>query len=199
MEFITQERFLKRIRNLGIDFDERYPGSYSLDFTSHCDFARFWVLDVYPFNWPLLIDALMNALDPWDQGVLYPRLGQWPTFARNSPLELRAQGVMLKALGIPDGLQGASSFQQTEKDLLNAIMFIVMAFAGDPCDDLYFIPDHGRYFLMTSHHDVVHLKCSSEASIQHVVRNLEEKGWRLPTELPDETFKRPSWMAEVPK
>ena len=73
-------------------------------------------------------------------------------------------------------------------------MFIQTVFGWQLYDDLYFIPDHGHQFIQTSHLGVIHLDCSQEEDVEQAVRKLEELGWNLPTELPDETFKRPSWM-----
>src|SRR5262249_16230807 len=103
----------------------------------------------------------------------------------------------LTALGIADGMRGAALFQRREQDVLQAVMFIQMVFAGSICDDMYFIPNHGRQFLQTDHHGVIHLKCSREERIQLAIGSLERSGFSLPTELPDDTFKRPLWMMDA--
>jgi hypothetical protein len=144
-----------------------------------------------------LIAGLLEALEAMDsrsEGFLWPRGGGWIKTAPNSWPAVRTLGATLRALGIADGMRGAALFQRKEQDLLGAVMFIQMVFAWDVHDDMYFIPDHGRQFLHTSHHGVIHLHCSREESIQLAIGSLQRSGFSLPTELPDETFKRPSWM-----
>jgi hypothetical protein len=99
-------------------------------------------------------------------------------------------------LGIPNAGIGAAYFEREEENKLIAVMFVMMLFAVDSDDDLYFVPNHGQQLIKTDHHGVIHFKSLSEEGIQRAVRQLDEMGFPLPTKSPDETFKRPSWMKE---
>jgi len=75
-----------------------------------------------------------------------------------------------------------------------AVMFAFMLPCWCPPDDLYLVPDHGRQYLQVNHHEVVHAEFRDEARLLEFVACLEGKGYALPTEVPDGTFKRPAWM-----
>jgi hypothetical protein len=75
-----------------------------------------------------------------------------------------------------------------------AVLFVYLAFGGDSLDDLFFVPDHARQVVQSSHHDVVHVACRDEARVRELVRHMEAAGYPLPTEPPDATFKWPAWM-----
>jgi hypothetical protein len=194
MHLISEDDFWRRVTALGIELDSRYPGAEALAFEAHTQFARFWVLDLYSYNWPALIAGLLETIDSWTEGLLWPRGGGWLITRQDAPPDVRTLDATLRAFGISNGVRGAALFQRQEQDLLSAVMFIQTVFAEQLHDDLYFIPDHGRQFIHTDHHGVIHLQCSTAKSIDFAVQKLQELGFSLPTELPDETFKRPSWM-----
>jgi hypothetical protein len=44
------------------------------------------------------------------------------------------------------------------------------------------------------HHDVIHADFRSEKDVERWVGEMSKRGFDLPDDLPDATFKRPSWM-----
>ena len=74
------------------------------------------------------------------------------------------------------------------------MLFAYLAFGWCVDDDLFFVPDHGRQLLQTDHHDVIHVECASEDRVRRLVAHMDEAGYELPEEPPDETFRRPAWM-----
>ena len=56
------------------------------------------------------------------------------------------------------------------------------------------VPDHARYIVQTDHHNVIHVSCLSSADVEECVREMEKRGFPLPQDVPDSTFKKPEWM-----
>ena len=48
--------------------------------------------------------------------------------------------------------------------------------------------------IKTDHHDVVHVSFRDQATMEKFINTMAEKGFELPEDIPDETFKRPDWM-----
>jgi hypothetical protein len=196
MEAVRSEDFLEWTSSVGIGFDPRYPETRCLCLLPPRDHARFWVLPTDPAAWPHLAGTLLDALDDWVSGLLWPRSGSWPTPAPSQDYHLAVRDVLLHGAGIPAGWAGAVRFSREEKDVLLAALFAYLVFGWCVDDDLYFVPDHGRQLLQTAHHDVIHVECSSEDRLQRLVTDVAHAGYQLPSEPPDCTFKRPAWMGD---
>jgi hypothetical protein len=84
--------------------------------------------------------------------------------------------------------------ERAELDKLVTLMFSTTVFGWSVGEDLYIVPDHARYIVQTDHHNVIHVSCRSSADVDGWVRQMEERGFALPEEVPDSTFKRPDWM-----
>jgi hypothetical protein len=198
MEAIRNEEFLTWAARAGIGFDPSYPEASCLRFLPPCDFSRFWTLPDDPRTWPHFAGSLLEGLDCWSAGFLWPRSGQWPVAEHSSSYNEGVRDVVLRGAGIFDGWSGAIRFEHAEEDQILAVMFVFLAFGWCVDDDLYFIPDHGRQIVQTDHHDVVHVECLEENRIQEFVEHMAGAGYELPTELPDQTFIWPYWMGENP-
>jgi hypothetical protein len=196
MEPVPEVDFLRWAASVGIGFDPRYPESGLLRILPRRDQARFWVLPPDPAAWPHFIASLLESLDEWDSGLLWPRSGSWPNQEKSPSYDEGVRDVILRGVGVPAGWAGALRFGRDEKNALIAVMYPFVAFGGCGDDDLIFVPDHGRQLLQSDHHDVIHAQCGSSERIQKFVDQMAEAGYDLPTKLPDETFKRPAWMVE---
>lgn len=188
--------FLIWASGLGIGFDPRHPEAGCFCFLpprQGC--ARYWTLAGDPATWPDFVAHFLDGVDPWATGFLWPREGKWPPPPKPSFLTDEVCAVVRRGAGIPEGWPGAVRFERTERTAIVAVLFAHLTFGGCVADDLYFIPDHGRQIIQTSHHDVVHVKCAEEDWMRQFVEHMAKAGHPLPTEPPDETFKRPSWMA----
>jgi hypothetical protein len=106
--------------------------------------------------------------------------------------------VILRGAGIPIGLSGAILFGRNEESSILTVLFTSFAFGCCVDDDLYVIPQHGRQIVQTDNHGVVHATCQDEQRIRELVAHMDGAGYELPTELPDGTFKSPSWMGVPP-
>jgi hypothetical protein len=194
MELLRSEDFWRWAAGVGIGLDPEYAEAGQLALLARNDHARFWELPSDPAVWPHFAASLLEALDEWDTGLLWPRWGQWPDPARSQSRNDGVRDVVLRGAGVPGGWEGAVRFRREEEPTLLAILFSYLAFGWCVRDDLYFVPDHGRQLLMTSHHDVIHAEGLSEERVQWLVADMAEAGYDLPTEPPDWTFKRPAWM-----
>jgi hypothetical protein len=194
MEAVRGEEFLRWTAEVAIGFDPRYPESGCLRLLPPREHARFWALPSDPATWPHFVASLLDALDKWVSGFLWPRSGRWPLSDRSQSYNEGVRDVLLRGAGIPGGWEGAVRFDREDEDALVAVLYASLAFGWCVDDDLFFIPDHGRQLLQTDHHDVIHVDCSSEDRVQKLVAEMAEAGYQLPREPPDWTFRRPAWM-----
>jgi hypothetical protein len=102
---------------------------------------------------------------------------------------------VLISAGVPLGIEGAVRFSDAETDKLVTAIFAQLVFGGSVVDDLFVVPDHGRQFLQTDHHDVVHVCFADQKRIKPFIAHMAREDYALPDELPDETFKKPDWMS----
>lgn len=192
MEAVGSQDFLRWANGVGIGFDPRYPESGCLSMLPPDEHTRFWVLPADPGAWPEFVGSLLDSLDDWRSGLLWPRSGSWPQSPQSAGDGIRS--VILRGAGVPVDWPGAIRFRRDEEDALIAVLYAYLAFGWCVDDDLFFIPDHGRQLLQTDHHDVVHVQCQSGDRVRKLVEQMANAGYDLPTDLPDETFKRPAWM-----
>lgn len=194
MEAVTTDEFFRWAAEVGVGLDPRYPASGCLSLLPPSEHARFWELPLDPATWPHFSASLLGCLDNWDVGYLWPRAGRWPKSADDLSLNEGIRAVVLRGAGIPPGEAAAVRVRQADLHELAAILYVYLAFGWCTDDDLFFVPDHGRQLVQTDHHDVVHVKCRAEGRVMDLVERMSRAGYELPTELPDETFKRPAWM-----
>jgi hypothetical protein len=95
---------------------------------------------------------------------------------------------------LPLGTNAVLEFSRGEYDTLLTLLFATTIFGLTVGDDLYVVPDHGRHLLQTDHHGVVHVRFRTENSLTHCVEEMARRGFPLPDEILDETFKQPPWM-----
>lgn len=194
-EAVAGEAFLSWAAGVDIGFDPRYPDARCLGLLPPRESARFWELPGDVGNWPHFAGTILEGLDRWEAGYLWPRSGRWPAAADSRSHNERVRDFILLGAGVPDGWDGAVLFTRGEGAAVVAVLFAYLAFGCCSDEDLYFVPDHGRQVVQTDHHDVVHVECLEEARVLELVGRMEVAGYSLPTELPDETFRRPHWMA----
>jgi hypothetical protein len=194
MESVPADEFMRWAASVGIGFHPGYPDSKCLSLLPPGDHARFWVLPFEPATWPHFIASLVDGLDDWETGYLWPRAGRWPTPAQGLGLNDGVRMVLLRGAGIPFGSAAAVRFDRDTEGELFAVLYAYLAFGWCTDDDLFFVPDHGRQLLQTDHHDVVHIKCRTEERVLELVEHMSKMEYELPKEPPDWTFKRPAWM-----
>ena len=110
----------------------------------------------------------------------------------NDVVELR----ILDGLGLPRGTNAVVEFSRADYDRLVTLLFSTTIFGWSVGEDLYVVPTHGRHLLQTDHHGVIHLSFRTEESLTLCIDEMERRGFSLPGEVPDSTFKQPGWMKE---
>ena len=78
--------------------------------------------------------------------------------------------------------------------MLVTLLFSTTVFGWSVGEDLYVVPDYARGILQTDHHNVVHVEFRDIKDLSRSVKMMEARGFPLPEDLPDETFKRPEWL-----
>ena len=197
-EAVSADDFLAWAAGADIGFDPRYPGTDCLSLLPPGESSRFWMLPDHPYSIPHLVETVLNGLDRWEAGYLWPRIGRWPTWADPGLPNERVRDVVWRGLGMADGWAGAARVRHDECPTVAAALFASLALGGDSCSDLYFVPDHGRQIVWAGHHDAIHVECADEARILELIRHMEGAGYALPTEPPDATFRWPAWMPQDP-
>jgi hypothetical protein len=191
-----EDEFLAWAERSGFRIDPRYPASAVLTFTPDSGHDRFWEVPVEPETRPYFIASLLECMEDWQACYVWRHLGTWPESAAperiNDVIELRILG----GLGLPLGTDAVVEYSRDEYDSLLTLLFSTTVFGCTVGDDLYVVPDHGRHLLQTDHHGVVHVSFRTEDSLTRCVEEMARRGFPLPDEIPDETFKQPRWMKD---
>jgi hypothetical protein len=194
MDVIDAQRFLSSAGKLGIAPDERYAHPQCLTYVPHRGHYRFWNVPQRATAIPFFVSHLLAGLERWEECYLWPRGGRWPRSREHRVIMDDVRGMILGGAGIAAGFEGAARFGADELDRLVTAVFAQVPFGRCVSDDLFLVPDHGRCFLWTDHHDVVHVQFSDEKDVEPFIRHMAAKNFALPADVPDGTFKRPDWM-----
>lgn len=132
----------------------------------------------------------------WQTCHVWRHLGRWPDPAHGDPRRVNdaVELQIHKGLGIPLGTPDVLEFDRGERDALVTMLFATTVFGWTTSHDLYVVRDHARQVLQTDHHDVVHVEFAAGGDVAPWHAAMSEAGFDLPDDLPDPTFKRPSWM-----
>ena len=194
MTTLTEAQFLEWAVTKGLQLDPRYPHSATLSFNGAPEESRFWEVPIEARRRPYFLNSLLTLLGNWQICYVWRHLGRWPTSAAAERIDEVVELQILKGLSLPLGTTDVVAFSRDEIGQLVTLMFSTTVFGWTVSDDLYVVPDHAESFLQTDHHDVVHVVCKNPADIRAVVAGMEKAGFALPDDLPDSTFKSPSWM-----
>ena len=189
MQLLENDTFLDSMREAGITVQS---GWFRLSFGRYEETDRFWVWPWPPHDIIALFAAVLEYptaavyCDAWRPGGVW--VEEDPSYTDS------IREVLLRGHSIPPDFRGALRFDSSEVTSLIAL-FLAFATAGwNINDDLCVVPDHRQFLVRVSHHAVLHVECSTPELIEGLVAHMAERGWRLPTEVPDATFKIPSWM-----
>jgi hypothetical protein len=197
MRTVSEHDFLSWAKGKGLVLDPQYPDAAVLDFSTGSD-ARFWTVPPEPERRPYLIASLLELLGDWQTCYAWRHLGSWPlpdvvdSRRINDVVELQ----ILRGLGLPLGTADIVAFEHSDLDTLTTLLFSTTIFGWSVGEDLYIVPDHAQQILQTDHHGVIHVSFRDTAAIGSWVSEMAQRGFDLPDELPDETFRRPRWMPE---
>jgi hypothetical protein len=194
MKTLTESAFLAWADSAGLGFDPRYPHSAVLKFQADSGQGRFWEVPPEPECRPYFVLAFLELLGGWQHCHVWRHLGRWPDAAEPSRINDVVELNILKGLGLPLGTADVVTFDRSELDALVTLMFVTTIFGWSVAEDLYIVPDHARYVLQTDHHNVIHVAFRNPADVDEWVKRMDERGYSLPEDVPDKTFKQPDWM-----
>jgi hypothetical protein len=194
MDLIPTDQFMLWAAERHIGPDEQYNPPRCLVYRPYRDVGRFWVRPRSTDGVRHFVGHLLDGLEPWDECRVWRRGGWWVgrPYPRSRLDEVRH--AVFYGPDVPDGLRGALGYSRTRRAHLVERLVDGIAVAWSSNDDLFVIPHHGRMLLYVDHHDVVHVEFSEERYVDDFIEHMAQDGYRLPTELPDQTFRHPSWM-----
>lgn len=196
MRALTEAEFLSWSADRGLALDPQYPDSAVLSFRSGSTDARFWEIPDRPERRPYFLASLLDLLGDWKSCFAWRHLGSWPALEHidseriNDVIEYQ----ILKGIGLPMGSGSVVEFARGDHPALVTLLFSTTIFGWSVGEDLYVVPDNARFILQTDHHNVVHVEFRDANDVDRWVAEMEKRGFPLPEETPDETFKQPDWM-----
>jgi hypothetical protein len=157
---------------------------------------RFWCVPDQPQRRPFFYSCVLELAGSWNSCFAWRHRGSWPSEETLNPSRINdcIEAQLLKGVGIPLGTAAVLELQRDELNHLVSLLLITSIFGWSVGEDLYVVPDNAQYILKTDHHGVIHVEFRNEDDVNVLVSKMSEKGFPLPDDLPDETFKRPSWM-----
>ena len=194
MNTISESEFLAWAEARGMGLDPKYPHSAVLTFQASPAQARFWEVPAEPECRPYFILSLLELMGEWQHCYAWRHLGSWPAAADPRRINDVVELQILKGLGLPLGTAEVVMFDRAELDRLVTLIFSTTVFGWSVGDDLYVVPDHARFILQTDHHAVLHVSFRSSEDLDHWVAQMAAREFPLPDEVPDATFRWPSWM-----
>jgi hypothetical protein len=194
MKTLTEVTFLAWADRAGLTLDPQYPDSAVLVFRPDPQEDRFWEIPAEAECRPYFILSLLELMGEWRECHVWRHLGRWPESPDPQRINDVVEWRILKGLGVPLGTADVVTFERAELDTLVTLMFSTTVFGWSVSDDLYIVPDHARCIVQTDHHNVIHVSCRSSADVEGWVKQMEARGFPLPDEVPDPTFKTPGWM-----
>jgi hypothetical protein len=105
--------------------------------------------------------------------------------------------LWLDSLGLPQSGTFALEFMAKDRAKAMSLFTIQQMFGVCVWDDAYAVPDHGRVFFGTSHHDVVYGYCRLARAKTELIRVLRAEGFSLPVAPPDASLRVPDWMRKA--
>jgi hypothetical protein len=194
MKTLSEAAFLEWADHAGMCLDPKYPHSAVLVFRSDPQQDRFWEVPAEPELRPYFLLSFLELMGDWSECYVWKHLGSWPATADPQRINDVVEWQILNGLGLPLGTADVVRFDRAELHKLVTLLFSTTVFGWSVGDDLYLVPDHARCIVQTDHHNVVHVSCLTPADVDEWVRQMGARGFALPEEVPDSTFKQPEWM-----
>jgi hypothetical protein len=194
MKTRSKRQFLKWALKHDIGLDCKYPDSAVLAFHPSRDLDRFWRIPPQPEHRPYMLCLMLDRMGDWQSCFVWRHMGSWPFRPNPQDINSRVKFQIHRGTGLPMGTDKIVQFKISEIDQLATLLFSTSVFGEAVGDDLYIVPDHGRYIMKMDHHDVVHVSFKDETLLHDFVNEMEAEEFPLPTAVPDPTFKTPDWM-----
>lgn len=174
---VATSDFLLWARTCGIAPDDRYDEPRCLVYLPYRDYDRFWVVPKSPEAIPYFAEQLLAGLGDWATCYLWLREGQWPSARHSNSSNDVVRDLIFRAAQVPDGFEGALQFSKSEQGKILGIISAVLMYGWSAGEDLFVIPNHGKVFLQTDHHGVVHVNCADANLPATFVAHMAENGF----------------------
>ncbi len=196
MKSLVEFEFLHWVEKHGLAVDARYPQLAILQFRPTSDCSRFWCVPDQPERRPYFFSAALELAGPWTSCFAWRHCGSWPSKDHLDPRRINdnIEFALLKGIGIPVGTTEILQFQHDDLNHLVSLLLITSIFGWSVGEDLYVVPDNAQYILKADHHGVTHVEFRNDGDVNAWILKMNERGFQLPDDPPDQTFKRPSWM-----
>jgi hypothetical protein len=156
---------------------------------------RFWeLLSLNSYAVPFLIDAVVSAMDPWQECVLHSP--QWHS-GPATRVDERIRDRMMAGAGVPPAYEGGIAFDVA--DVERVIHLLTIEALLPNWRDVHVMFDHGSQLVSTDHHGVITVHARDETQLERIVTALAARDFPLPDAPPDQTFYWPEWMGPMPK
>jgi len=189
MQLVDSAEFLAAMQAAGIIVQ---PHSFALSFGRYDETDRFWIWPWPPQDLAGLLAGVFQHIAPTAYCDAWRPGGVW--FEDDPSYTDAVRNTLLRGFDIPDDHRGALRFDRADASSVTALT-LAFAIAGwNINDDLCLIPDNRQFIVRVSHHAVLHVECRSPALVGPLVEHMASNGWALPTQVPDRTFKAPTWM-----
>jgi len=194
MQAVTEAAFRTWATSQGIRVgDPAYPYyPRDLSFPSS-SVRRFWDNPDSEAELRALHRAAIDCLHAAESIVVWFRFrGLIQGAARDSGSRPDAKHILepFREFGDSDGIKFSLHEIPQLLDLLGA----VARFGWCVDWDAFVVPEHGDIVLFLDHHDVIWAQFKTDALQSRFVEEMAERGWRLPTDYPDATFKPQDWI-----
>jgi hypothetical protein len=189
MQLVDNDAFLDSIRDGGIAVQSGWP---RLSFGRYEETDRFWVWPWPPQDILGMLGAVLEHTAPTTWCDAWRPGGSWYEDDPSYPDAIR--DVLLRSFAIPRHHRGALRFERSESAAVNALVLSFVMTGWNVNDDLCLIPDNRQFIVRVSHHAVFHVECRTPELVGPLVEHMSARGWPLPTDVPDSTFKIPAWM-----
>ncbi len=161
------------------------PDSFGRKRVRHAP-TRLWDFPAGEEEYRQLLDALLDAADPWQECVVVFTVFIEPDGSRHVMAELDRIDDTI----IPFSPDGGVCFEAGER---SSMLQLLVAHQRSHADILV-LPDHRRQRLKISHHDVVHVEFEDAKDIPGFVSVMRLSGFGLPEAVPDWTFRPQAWL-----
>ena len=189
MKTVDNATFLAEMQAAGIIVE---PGWFRLSFGRYDETDRFWTWPWPPQDLAGLLTAVLQHIAPTVHCDAWRPGGVWheddPAYTDS------VREVLLRGFDIPRDHCGALRFARNEAAAVTALVLAFGVAGWNVNDDLCLVPDNHDFIVRISHHAVLHVECRTAELVEPLVRHMASQGWDLPTDVPDPTFKIPTWM-----
>jgi hypothetical protein len=193
MRTISKKGFLSFLDRRKIGFDVRNANSHSIGFIDKREHHRFWEFPFQTNDLSRFLFAIIDGISVWRNLYVWPKCGSWPK-DNGKCVDVCIRNTFYRQFGVKMGSEGALICSSGEKATIVSFLFIHVLFVSDLFDDLFLIPDNGRFILGTDHHGVITVRTFSGLDLDLLIKHMKSKGFELPNEVPDDTFRKPEWM-----